>query len=365
MRPEDQLLLTCTRQHLLSGHMKRMTELCERTPIRWDYVYKTARMHGVEPLIASNLLACRASGLHIPDRVVERLEMCREQNSEAHKTRRQKLSRALSYFHSHSIKIMLVKHAALNTLVYRDAWYTTTEDMDVIIGASDNELIRTNDKEITDLFHPMITHHYYEHRDINLNGRLPIDFQRLWKNAVKINHAGHEVFVLSPEDMLIATCVESFRKRFFMLKNMCDVAEMISNYRALNIDLGKMARMAREYNCQNIVYTALIIAKNFLGSNVPDGLLTRLCVRPYKARLIHSLIRSLSLSSLADLYAGREILAKILSPSVLLPDTRRHWGQIREKVMDVWESMERIRGWLPSSPKPVAPSRDTLTLLPR
>ena len=352
MKREDRLLFICTRQHFLPEHRKRVLDLCANAPVQWDYIYKTAYLHGVAPLVASNLLTCASSGLSIPRQVVAQFLLCREQSIAVDRARNEKLSETLSYFQKHAIDVMLIKGAALNIFVYQQPWYTTSEDIDVILRTRKEELTGTSDEEIVELFRPLIEHDYFEHHDLNLNGILPIDFQELWENASKTKCSGHEVFVLSPEDMLISVCVNSARKRFFMLKNMCDVAEVIAKQRDLNIDLEKMVEKARIYKCNNIVYTALLVAKMCLKSHVPDQLLTRLSVHPFKARIIRYLIGHLSFSSLSELYSGRKFLGRHMNPSILLPGLVYRWDQIWSKARFVWESRTLAQeGWRAFLPK--------------
>ena len=107
-----------------------------------------------------------------------------------------------------------------------------------------------------------------------------------------IDFMGYAVYVMSPEDMLLTTCINSCRKRFFRLKSLCDIAESINKYRCLNWE--KLIRDARAYQCNNIVYTALLITKMTLGSDVPQRVLKELSDRVLRDKITYCLARYFS-----------------------------------------------------------------------
>jgi hypothetical protein len=270
MRPEDKLLFAFTRQSFLDAHQKTVLDICNHEKIRWDVVYSTAVQHGVAPLIYSNLLQCPTTKLIIPKNIMGQFRLCSHRNVVIKKMRAKKITEVLSFFNRKSIDVMLIKGAAMDVLVYDRPWYTIWGDVDLIVRNRREEVTNKDNSEIWALLHGLrcFEHDYFKHHDVDMNGVLPINFQRIWDDATKIKYKGRDVFVMSPEDMLISACIQSCRRRFFRLKNLCDIAEIINKYS--DIKWRKLTRNTREYHCNNIVYTALLVTKMTLGCELSE-----------------------------------------------------------------------------------------------
>ncbi|HEX5718396.1 MAG TPA: hypothetical protein VF179_19695, partial [Thermoanaerobaculia bacterium] len=109
------------------------------------------------------------------------------------------------------------------------------------------------------------------------------------------------------------------------LKHLFDIAETV---RRLDVDWDRLAACAREDRCEGIVYTALHVAKETLGCEIPDGGLELLGVPWLRALLIRRLVaRFLRRGSLAS------------PPSPLLPYASYRWGQALRsfRVAVTWE----------------------------
>ena len=90
-----------------------------------------------------------------------------------------------------------------------------------------------------------------------------------------------------PEDLLIAACIGSHRRRYVRLKVLCDVAETVARYPELDWD--RMWSKSLQYQCSTIVYTALVATRSTLGLEVPLPTPPRPQVSPARGRLIRSL----------------------------------------------------------------------------
>ena len=229
---------------------------------------------------------------------------------------------------------MLIKGIALDVLVYNYPWFTVQNDIDLILRAKIEEIDVKDRKEIWAFSRGRgFECDYFTHHDIDLLGSLPINFQRIWNDATKIKLRGYDVFVMSPEDMLIAACINSCRKRFFRLKNLCDIAEIIDKYSGLKWDevIGK----SKEYHCNNIVYTALLITKQTLGCEFPEKVFDNLAVIPLRTAIIHYVIRYLNQRmSLFSLYpfSIENPLYRKLGLSLILPYATYEWYQLWRKM---------------------------------
>jgi hypothetical protein len=122
-----------------------------------------------------------------------------------------------------------------------------------------------------------------------MNGVLPVDFPRVWREARPIRFRGVPAWTMSPEDLLISLCVNCCRKRF-RLKGLFDVAETLE--RGEPLDWPRLGVLAREGRCEGIVYTALVAAREALGAAPPAGSLESLRVSPVRAAVLRGLVRA-------------------------------------------------------------------------
>jgi hypothetical protein len=331
MKPEDKLLFACTRQDFLDLHQKRVLEICNQHKIDWAAAYELAELHGVAPLVYANLRQCPVQDLGVPPDIMERFKQCLMRNMLLKEKQAQNLNRALSFFAGRSIDVMLVKGGALDLLVYDRLHSTTLKDLDIVMRIRREDTSEEEYHEFRHFFYERgIEYDYFAHHDITMNGVLAIDFQRVWRDANRIRLGEHEVWVMSPEDMLLAACVNSCRKRFFRLKALCDTAEIINKYR--NLKWSELIEKARTYHCQNIVYTALLTTRMTLGCELPDHVLDNLGVSPIKAKIMHYLSRRVSLSECSPQRSEGKMLGRSVNLSLLLPYTTFSTRQIWQKV---------------------------------
>jgi|GEM_PF-951889 len=351
LRSEDQLLFLCTRQDFLDIHRQAILEICRNNSIRWDYIYSTAMLHQVAPLVYANLLQCLDVGLSIPDETLKKFQASRVYNFVGKEDRTEKIAEALSFFHHKGIDVMLVKGAVLDILVYAESWNTISDDVDLIIKNKESELSDQDKQEISRFFEdiahsdsrcPPFEVEYFAHHDLMMDGALPLDFSRIWADAVTIQFEGQPVFIMAAEDMLISACINSCRKRYFRLKAILDIVAIIAKTPDLNWD--EVVRKAKAYDCHNIVYTALLIADLTLSCDLPAGLLDRFGVNPIRAKIIGVLSRKMCWSSLDTLYSGRKVLGRRIALWLLLPYATYRPYQIWRKFKYVYQT--RNAWWL-------------------
>ena len=247
---------------------------------------------------------------------------------------------ALAFFDEKSLDVMLIKGAALDLTVYEQPWYVTSSDIDLIfrcrmrdVAEEDLERIwdldRTNDFECE----------FGDHHDLSINGTITLDYEQIWADADRIDCQGYPVFVMCPEDMLIAACLNSCRKRYFHLKMLYGLAEIVRTLKGINWE--RVTEKAAHYDCQGIVYTALLVAMGTVGCDVPASFMSSLRIRPLRAAIIRSLTKHMSYASMASRTAFLRHESAALMPrvlrksnlSVLLPYASYRSYQIWRKVM--------------------------------
>jgi len=343
MEALDKLLLACTRQDLLVEHQDEIRDIACNGQVQWDIVYQTALDHGVAPLIYNNLRRCGGEELGIPKEIMEQFQLIFFQNMSFKERERENLVEALCLFETMGIEVMLIKGVALDALVYRNPYITMPQDMDITLRMRREELTEGELGKIGDSLHAKgIEYDFFEHHDVTMNNALPIDFSRIWDDAQSINLSDKNVYVMSPEDLLIVACINSCRKRFFRLKSMCDIAEISKMYPDLNWQVVVDNSIAWE--CNYIVYSALLVTKRLLGCEIQADVFANLKVGRTRTRLIHFLIENIQKrQTLASLFpfSGKTMFGREIEPSLLLPYASYRGYQVGRKIKEVYGSWQQ------------------------
>lgn len=337
MIPENELLFACTRQAFLEKHRKAVIDVCNSTEIGWDVVFSTSQLHGVAPLVYLNLLQCTTADVKIPRQTMEKFKLCYYRNTAIKEEMAERIRRALDFFHKKQIDVMLVKGAALDLLVYDQPAYTISDDVDLVVRCKKEDL---SERDITEIGHFLyrtgIEYDYFSHHDIDHNGVLPIDFESIWGDAIRMQLEGLCVFLMSPEDMLISTCTNSARKRFFRLKCLCDIAEIV--HRREDLKWEELIKKARKYDCSSLVYAALLATQTILGCDLPDGVLQDLAVDPARAKIIRALVsyasQHMPLSSV-HVYTDEDVFNRRVTMPLILK-------YITYRPYQVWRMTKRL-----------------------
>src|SRR3990172_12092962 len=191
MKPEDKLLFVLARQEFLHTHQKTVLDICSAEEIRWDIVYSTAKLHGVAPLIYSNLRQCNSVELGIPQDIMEQFKLYSYRNVVMEKCKTEKLMEVLSLLNRKCIDVMFIKGVALDVLVYDHPWFTIKNDVDLLLRPKREEVADRDRIEIWNFIKGRgFECDYFGHHDITSDGFLPINFQKIWNEAVKIKFKG-------------------------------------------------------------------------------------------------------------------------------------------------------------------------------
>jgi hypothetical protein len=334
--PENELLFICTRKNFQPEHQKAIFELCDKFEIKWDVVHLTALQHQIAPLIYSNLLKCKNSGLGIAPDVLVRFKSDTLTLSLGKLKQEEDIVKILSHFNRKSVDVMLIKGAALSFTVYQDFSGYVVGDIDLILKNSREEVSEQEDQEDIVFFEKLNTYVEWErfrHHDVSRNETLQIDFKSIWSHTKETTFFRQKVLVMSPEDMLLAACINSCRKRFFRLKSLCDIAEIINYFKELDWEV--FIHNAKKCHCRYIVYTSLLVTSMTVGCDLPQGVLNKLDVGWFRAIPIYLVIKYLynrvSLNFLLP-SSGITIFGKKLNPALILNFIACNWLQFSRAV---------------------------------
>lgn len=331
MTPEDELLFACIRQDFSEAQQETIRVLCKKHTVRWEVVYSTAELHGVAPLVCANLKQCLSKDFEIPREILDQFEHDYYYNLIAKEKIAQRTGEVLAFLNQQGIDTMLVKGGALDILVYAHPWYTTANDVDLIFRTRRAEMPSAAVPRFLDRFQDIhFEYDYFEHHDITMNGILPVEFETIWRDATKIDFRGHDVWVMSPEDLLIAACINSCRKRFFRLKALRDISEISNHYGGIKWE--ELGTKARAYQCNTIVYGALVVTQMIMGIELPAQAFDGLAVPVVRAALIRYLSRKMSFVSLATLYEGSTLFSREVGRGLLLPYATYRRDQMWKRI---------------------------------
>lgn len=275
-------------------HQKLVLKLCDKFKVNWNIVYSTALQHQVIPLVYFNLLKCKNSGLEIDSTILNNFKIDTIVFSPRKLKQEQNIAKILSYFNEKSVDVMLIKGAALNFTVYKDFSGYVIGDIDLILRNHRENISEQEDQEDINFFEELNVSIEWErfcHHDVSKNGILQVDFRNIWNNAKETLFEGRKVFIMSPEDMLIITCINSCRKRFFRLKSLCDIAEIVNYFPKLNWDA--FINNAKKYHCHYIIYTSLLVTYLTVKNDLPKEIFNNLNINRFKAKLIYLIARYL------------------------------------------------------------------------
>lgn len=252
MKAGDRVLFAAARQDFGEEHRAAVENL---SPVDWEKVAAVAESHGVAPIVGANLK-------------LESLQRAFFENVLIKAQEAERLALGIGRLREAGYQVMLLKGTALDLLVYREPWVTASKDADLLLRPDPGRRLSEDERAVRlSLYRSGIECDLLTHHDLDMNGVLPVHYDRIWAAARAVDYHGQEAFVMSPEDLLISLCINSCRKRYFRLKHLFDIAETV---RRLDVDWSRVAARAREDRCEGIVYTALHVASETLGCPIPD-----------------------------------------------------------------------------------------------
>ena len=326
---EDQLLVDLTQSDFGDQDREIVLDLCRQNSIDWKSIYRTARMHAVAPLVYRNLARMDRADLGMHNGSSERFRRSFARNLATRRMFREELWRILAFFNGRGLDVMLIKGASIDLFETGSGPYTVSRDIDLIIRARKEDVPGDTLAHISAVSSGFpLEFDFYGHHDVDMNGVLPIDWGRVWEDAIPVHYAGRDFYIMSQEDALITACINACRKRYFNLKAICAVDTRLRDAAALR--WSEFTEKSRAYEVTEIVYAALLVAAQVMHSPVPADLTKRLA--PSKAALLEVLSKRFSFSSLASLYTGTEIANRKIGTSLLLPYASYRGDQMWRKI---------------------------------
>ncbi|MBM4457735.1 MAG: nucleotidyltransferase family protein [Chloroflexi bacterium] len=288
--PEDRLLLLCARVFPAAAEMEALARLV-REPLAWDAILTGAIRQGISTLVYRHLQMLDVSAA-IPAGVMEQLAHIDQVTRLQVMRQRFEATRLLDLLHAAGVPVMPLKGLALRESIYPDPALRPSGDIDLLVRA---EHVRQAESALQALgyladetyrprawYRPETSHHLVPYR---LPGRevqveihwdlapsevhLPVDVEAIWARAVAGQLAGRPTWKLAPEDLLLHLALHAslFSRFLTRLHHLVDVAETTRHY-AQQLDWGRLAERARQWDAQRYLYLILRVANELLG--LPD-----------------------------------------------------------------------------------------------
>lgn len=340
--PEECVLLACSTQGMSEVDRQRLRDAVARG-VDWDVVLHAAVRHQVAPLLFENLNGCDDVAALLPATVTAAFHHATMRNMAAKQDSARALDEALTWFAARGFEAMLVKGTALDHRLYDRPWYTTSADVDLLLRASGGSVDAEVYARIVALNgqRPQVDVHVDRHPDLVMNGVLPVDFAAIWADARPSRVGAHPVLLMRVEDELLAACINACRKRYFRLKSLCEISGLVA--RSPDLDWPELCRRARAWQCQRIVYAALLAAALGTGCAVPGDLRVRLGIHRPRALLLERLLVRLGFGTLPTIHRHRLLFGKYFSRWLLLPYASMSCGQTLRGVGIALRQM--LAGW--------------------
>jgi len=333
LKPEDRLILLCLRQNFTESHLEAVNELAESQTLDWEQVALTAEQHGVSGLIYKNLSICLVKGLDVPDKAIQKLKLSVYKNTVGKERQRERLIRALSFFRDLGLEVMMIKGAALDLCVYENPDYVLSNDVDIMLHARREDYSEEYYRNIERYLHAQaIEFDFFSHHDFDINKLLPIDYESVWDQAERAEYNGYPIRLLSTTDLLLSLCINSNRKRYFRLKSLCDISETIQANPGISWQ--QVADRARVFQCENIVFIAILVTSLATRCNLPDCWEEYFEIQPFRRNLINKTIRLLidRISFYPYPFSGISITGRPIHISLVLPYIGYNSSQIIRKL---------------------------------
>lgn len=299
----------------------RVIQLSQLSGLRWEDLHRACIFHKIAPLVLTNLHKCGDAVTRIPADVKKRWTGNKLHSVLYKENQLRKVASIVSQLSLRSSKVMILKGAALDLLVYDQPWYVESADTDLLVDTPRAELSTENKEALESIKSGWpIELQFFRHHDLDMNRVLDIDYGRIWRDSQEIDFRGQRAYLMSLEDMLLSACINLCRKRFRKLKGILAICEIIRKFPQLDWD--RFTQLCFACGANRIAFTALSYTKILMGCSAPDKVYASLCTGILRRKIILLLCRW-STANLVAVPPRRESLASTIVSWILLASSYR------------------------------------------
>jgi FkbM family methyltransferase len=273
---ENSLVLACVRTE---PDVQRIRELVERCPA-WPVIVRKAERWRVVPSVYLQLRRDAQSG-RVPVPVAEGLKHLYYRDTVHGIVKRELLRLALLRFAEASVPVIVLKGAALATLVYQSHALRPTGRIKLLVHRRDlarvGAVIRSLREApgalvggrqrytLLDVRHDIFGQHSVE----EMPAAVGIPIEDFWTRARPVQIASVPTLVFSHEDLLLHLAMHLTADAFVgRLRTLCDIGEICKRY-GDTIDWSQVIARACAYDLAKPLYYSLHLARELVGAGVP------------------------------------------------------------------------------------------------
>jgi len=257
----------------------------------WQSLLAACEHHQVSPIVFHRLQG--GCDIPVPVRVLEQLRARFYRVSAYNHRLALFLVELIAQFEQQQIPCLALKGPAVALAVYGDLSLRQYEDIDILVRVED--VSKAVDRLFSNGLNPA-RGHAGRHKDVMLFHEITLlaadksysvdlhwhlappyarvfgpDPSELWRRAVKLHLPPGDVQVLGREDMFLALCQHGSRHRWWQLKWLFDIAEMLRN--AATLDWSRIEEMTERYPmARPPASLAALLAGELLGVHPPSEL---------------------------------------------------------------------------------------------
>lgn len=289
LRPEARLLLCCARTDM-NGDMIEQARSLASLPLDWELLCASTDKHRLTQLLFRNLSAIAPDSM--PPDIKARLRHQFYTNAGSNLKLANALTGLLQKFSTAAIPVIPFKGSILANGTYGKLALRQNYDLDLFIGEQDIEksqqLLAHEGYIFDEIFdraaryrnaangvevdlHWAFAPRYFHHT---------VEFDDLYARTRAESLLGHPVITFSPEDFLLILCLQVAKdcwerqQQLEHLSKVCDIAEHLRANPLL--EWPRVMQSARQEGLERIFHCGLIMARELLGAELPQQVLSAL-----------------------------------------------------------------------------------------
>jgi hypothetical protein len=293
-RHEYELLTLCART-VIDSETREKIGLHLEAAIDWDFLIETAHAHRILPLVYRTFAESFTD--RVPKGAIQRLRNAFYANAKRNLALTAELLQVLMVFEQQNIPVISYKGPILAAALYGEVSFREFGDLDVIVpkdrveratrllidrgyrmntemGSNGEFGLPEREKDLV-LFRDDPGISLELHWGITIEkDPLQVNPKILWENLNTLLVGGKRVKIHAPEDLLLILCIHGGKHRWEHLGWLCDIAELIRSYPALDWD--KLIDRASALGGRRIVLLGVLLAHNVLGAELPNAVIRQI-----------------------------------------------------------------------------------------
>jgi hypothetical protein len=278
-----------------------INDLENLTPENWTTLISEAGRHRIAPLLYSKIKLAEAESM-IPTDILHKLRKKYMVNAYRNTVLFHQLSELVARLNHKNIPVILLKGAHLAEFIYKDIALRPMSDLDILVKEEhlseavkiafsagyqfffDNDPKKNKTNKGYD--YGIMPDFKHFHALIHLETKCMLEIHcfissesspfeippsEIWQSAQSAVLNKNEIFLLSPEDLIIHLCLHAAYDHLFDfgLVALYDIAITIKHY-GENINWNEIQRRSSQWRTTQCLLLSLYFAKKWMGASIPD-----------------------------------------------------------------------------------------------